>query len=310
VFLVLFFCCFGVVVLFSLMFVVVVGVVGVLSRRGRVQERSVLSRDQGVLSPLQHEASEVAHDGVGLKVQVAEHFVGTPAADEADDVRVNLGEEEGHGPTRAKRAGGDVVREEANARAEGRDGEAEGKGYIGGGDGVTGGGTAGSGSKVGGKGSGGRGVVLAKVEDTTNGGQDGTRKGGATAAQADDFTPDAVFLSGICVGGEGGGVEFRQGSKEEIDSVAADEELDVGESEGHGVGGTAGVFPWSHEEEESDANHVGDGGMVGGGGDCGGIEDVVDDGDGDGFDPGRRRIGAGVAAKLALEAEVDGAGGG
>jgi hypothetical protein len=50
--------------------------------------------------------------------------------------------------------------------------------------------------------------------------------------------------------------------------------------------------------------------MVGGGGDCGGIEDVVDDGDGEGFDPGRRRIGAGVAAKLALEAEVDGAGGG
>ena len=87
-----FFVCFGVVVWFSFMFVVVVGVVGVLSGRGRGQERNVLARDQGVLTPLQHEASEVAHDGLGLKVQVAEHFIGTPVADEADDVRVNLGQ--------------------------------------------------------------------------------------------------------------------------------------------------------------------------------------------------------------------------
>ena len=39
---------------------------------------------------------EVKHNQLGLKVEVAEHFVGSPAADQADDVGVDLGEEESH----------------------------------------------------------------------------------------------------------------------------------------------------------------------------------------------------------------------
>jgi hypothetical protein len=37
----------------------------------------------------------ILHEGVGLDVQVPKHFVQAPTANEADDIRVDLGQEEG-----------------------------------------------------------------------------------------------------------------------------------------------------------------------------------------------------------------------
>ena len=42
---------------------------------------------------MEHAAGKVEHNRLGLKVEVAEHFVGPPAAEQADDVGVDLGEE-------------------------------------------------------------------------------------------------------------------------------------------------------------------------------------------------------------------------
>ena len=54
-----------------------------------------------------------------MKMEVAEHFIGSPTANEADDVGVDLGEEKSHGTPCVKGPGGNVGREEAEGRTEG-----------------------------------------------------------------------------------------------------------------------------------------------------------------------------------------------
>ena len=70
----------------------------------------------------QHTLGVISHEGVGLDVQIPEHFVRSPPADEADDVRVNSGEEEGGGTSGPKTAGRDVGGEETKVWATGHDG--------------------------------------------------------------------------------------------------------------------------------------------------------------------------------------------
>jgi hypothetical protein len=53
--------------------------------------------DEVIHAMLQHLRCEVAHDGVGLNMQLAEHRVGLSAAEEADDVVVRLSEHNHHG---------------------------------------------------------------------------------------------------------------------------------------------------------------------------------------------------------------------
>ena len=50
------------------------------------------------------------HEGIGLEMQVSEHLVRAPAADEFDNIRVDLAAEKCHGTTGAEGAGGDVLR--------------------------------------------------------------------------------------------------------------------------------------------------------------------------------------------------------
>ena len=78
-----------------------------------------MTGDQVVVTPMEHEPGEVAHDRLGLKVEVPEHFIRAPAANESDDVGINSGEKEGHGTTHPKGAGCDVIRNKADARAKG-----------------------------------------------------------------------------------------------------------------------------------------------------------------------------------------------
>jgi hypothetical protein len=59
---------------------------------------------------LHHAAGEVSHDGFSLDVKVAKHLVAAPSAQEANDVAVNAGAEESHGPGGTKRAGIDIGR--------------------------------------------------------------------------------------------------------------------------------------------------------------------------------------------------------
>ena len=61
----------------------------------------VRTRDEVGVTALQHEAGEVAHDRLRLEMEVAKHFIGPPAANQADDIGVNTGNKEGHGAARA-----------------------------------------------------------------------------------------------------------------------------------------------------------------------------------------------------------------
>ena len=65
-------------------------------------------REQPKLAAPDHGWGEVHHERVGLKVQVAQHFIGAPAANKLDDVGINLSAEQCHGASRAKSASGDV----------------------------------------------------------------------------------------------------------------------------------------------------------------------------------------------------------
>jgi len=257
---------------------------------------------------LEHKAGEVAHDRLGLKMQVTEHLIRAPAADQADNVGVDVGKEKGHGTTSAKGLGVDIGRKEANAGTEGGNGESEGLCDVGRGNGSVRRASAGLVVVGGQRGRRGR-VVSAKVENTIDGGDDRAGGGVATPALADDFAAHPIFLIGEGVEGEGGGKDVGVGVTEEIKTAEANKQLNVFEGERCRVGGSAGVLTRAHEEEESDGNHVTYGEVVDGPNGGGGGEDVEDNRDRDGFDAVRGRIGAGIAPELAFEAEVDGADG-
>ena len=53
----------------------------------------IRTRDEVVVTALQHEAGEVAHDRLRLEMEVTKHFVGPPAANQADEIGVDAGEE-------------------------------------------------------------------------------------------------------------------------------------------------------------------------------------------------------------------------
>jgi hypothetical protein len=63
----------------------------------------------------------IPHEGVGLDVQVPKHIVRVPTANEADDVQVDLGQEEGCCTSGAQAPSQDFRRKEAKVRAQRRD---------------------------------------------------------------------------------------------------------------------------------------------------------------------------------------------
>ena len=88
---------------------------------------------------------------------------------------------------------------------------------------------------VGGQGCGERGAVGAKMNYTASGGEDRAHKGRATEAEPNDLAANAIFLSGESVSSKGGGHQFGGGRQSKIESLPADEKLNVGEREGGGV---------------------------------------------------------------------------
>lgn len=75
--------------------------------------RDKLVGDQGEIASREHRFGEVFHDRRCLKVKVSEHFVGSPASEESNDVCVHFGAKESIGSGSAKAAGGDVSGEES-----------------------------------------------------------------------------------------------------------------------------------------------------------------------------------------------------
>jgi hypothetical protein len=85
-----------------------------------IRVRDVRTRDEVVVTASWHEAGEVVHDWLCLEMEVTKHFIGPPAANQADDIGVNAGNKEGHGTAHMSRAGHDVFWEKTDGGAEGR----------------------------------------------------------------------------------------------------------------------------------------------------------------------------------------------
>ena len=64
--------------------------------------------DQCEGAAAEHVAREVGHERGGLKVEVSEHFVGTPSAEEADDVGVDVRVEESVSASGLKAVGSNI----------------------------------------------------------------------------------------------------------------------------------------------------------------------------------------------------------
>ena len=66
------------------------GVEGGLRRRLSHGRNSGLVGVKGEVTLLSHASGKVVHDGLGLDMEVSEHFVRAPAANESNDVGINL----------------------------------------------------------------------------------------------------------------------------------------------------------------------------------------------------------------------------
>ena len=88
-----------------------------------IKERKGL--EKSIMPSSEHQACVVTHERLSVGVEVAEHGIAAPAADNANFVRLNTSEEEGHGSTRTKRAGGYLIRVNASMTRNGEGGSSE-----------------------------------------------------------------------------------------------------------------------------------------------------------------------------------------
>ena len=127
----------------------------------------------------------------------------------------------------------------------------------------------------------------------------------AAVGKANDFSVYAILLCGegqrsdcgTKKGGVRGGVE--------VESDGTMEQLDFIEAKGCGFRAGAGVFARAQEEEKGNGDHVGDCDVEGWATLKSGGENMLQDGDRDGFDTVGRWILLGMARQLSLDAEVN-----
>ena len=67
-----------------------------------------LTRGKLEAAAAEHGSGQAGHERLSLDMEVPEEFIGAPATDEANPVRIDTGAEECHGATSAGGASGDV----------------------------------------------------------------------------------------------------------------------------------------------------------------------------------------------------------
>ena len=199
----------------------------------------------------------MTHDGFGLDVQVSEHLVRLPAAQESNTVRIHVSAEEGHGASGAEGPGRDILGAETVGGPQDVYRGAEHVGELGRSDPVKDKGE--SGINIGGERLVRGGGRVAEVKDAASGREDGAKLWVATAAQSNDFTPDTTFLCGELQRHKRGGEEVWRWRGCGGQWQAPKEKSDVTQLEGLCRGDGASILAWPEEEEEGKANHVGAG---------------------------------------------------
>ena len=86
--------------------------------------------DQGEVTSLEHAACEVGHERSRLKMEVTEHFVGTPSAKKADDVGIDVGAEESVGASSSEAAGSNIGGKESQRGSQECNSGTKAGGYI------------------------------------------------------------------------------------------------------------------------------------------------------------------------------------
>ena len=149
----------------------------------------------------EHALRETTEERAYLRMQVAQHFIGAPAADEAYDISVNAGAEEGIGSRGSEATGCDILGKETKRWAQEPDGQLDGVSDHAGFDSDSGAIRA---AAVG-KWSILRKEIGPEVQDSAGYGADGAKQGVSTGAMTNDLTSDAIFLFIKGEGCEGGG---------------------------------------------------------------------------------------------------------
>jgi hypothetical protein len=191
-------------------------------------------------------------------VQVAKHFIGAPATDKTDDVRVNASTKEGHGTTSTETASRDTTR--VNTQSEVESGGTETKH---GSDA-----SRGNGSKFAGRkkteikrcsrGS----QVLSKMQHTVGESKHRARGRVASMGMTNFFPPNCIFLVSEDKVGESGVLNVEEGGHRSIKDANADGEFDVAKTErsAEGVGGgRQSIFTGTVQVEKSNIGHVNNG---------------------------------------------------
>ena len=73
-----------------------------------LEEGHIMMRVQRKVPACEHPGREIAHQRLGLDVEIAKHLVGAPATKEPDAIGVNVGAQKGHGASGAKGASRDI----------------------------------------------------------------------------------------------------------------------------------------------------------------------------------------------------------
>jgi len=145
---------------------------------------------EGVVTGREHSACKVAHDGLCLEVEIPQHGVALPTAQQLDGVAIHVGVKKRHGATRSEGAGAHVGREIAKRGAVEDGGCPEGGSDVRGRDSAT------TGThKISGENGVGGGGVIPEVLDSPDHGGDGAEEVMAAAAMGDDLAPDTILLS-------------------------------------------------------------------------------------------------------------------
>jgi hypothetical protein len=86
--------------------------------------------EQGEVSTLEHAGGKVAHDRFSLYMQISEHFIRAPPANELDAVGVDVGTKECHGTRGSQGSGRDMVGEETVGWSEDSGSKAQQMGKV------------------------------------------------------------------------------------------------------------------------------------------------------------------------------------
>jgi hypothetical protein len=182
-------------------------------------------------------------------MEVSQHDVRLPEANELDDVVIDLCAHERHGTASMKWLDWHIIFAEANIRANEADRlmqqwcdvlDFEGSFAV-----VV---------IVGGDWDDGRCGVLANVDDAAYEGASRAAMSGATACMIDDFTMDTLFMCGKDEGGQCGCKYFCIWCREMVDESIANPELNIIHAKGSIICLGALVFPRSKEIKESKTN--------------------------------------------------------